>query len=254
MTAFCNVVTIVVMHAARVPGKQGEKLLAGCKDLNRLREIIYATKERYFPQDDLHPVPGEGKAPCPKIMGIFINPTARNISSHNAWSGPRYPFVGIKSLWRVFHKAGILDPVTMGIIESSRHWTTDTATAVLDALVKTGIYLTNIVKRSYRGPQLPDKGMVEMFLPILLKEIEIVQPLCIVTFGGFPFFHLTGHRLKLDEYYRSVDKTGLLKCFTLSVNTRSYRVIPCYFPAGRGNPLRAAEILRRLWNELKAEH
>ncbi len=93
-----------------------------------------------------------------------------------------------------------------------------------------------------------------MFLPMLLKEIEIIQPLCIVTFGGFPFFHLTGHRLKLDEYYRSVDKTGSLKSFNLLVHSRSYRVVPCYFPVGRGSPARAAEILRRLWNELKAGH
>jgi len=254
LTAFCDEVTIKVMYAAQIPGKEGEEPLAGCKDLNRLREIIDATKERYFPQDDLHPVPGGGKAPCPKIMGIFINPTARNISSYDTWSGPRYPFVGIKSLWRVFHKAGILDPVTMGTIESSQHWATDTATAVLNALDKAGVYLTNIVKRSYRGPQLPDKGMVKMFLPILLKEIEIVQPLCIVTFGGFPFFYLTGNRLKLDEYYRSINEKDPLGGFSLPICSRSCRVVPCYFPVGRGSPARATEILRRLWNELKAGH
>ncbi len=93
-----------------------------------------------------------------------------------------------------------------------------------------------------------------MFLPILLKEIEIVQPLCIVTFGGFPFFHLMGHRLKLNEHYRSINEKGTLEGFSLLVNSRSYRVVPCYFPVGRGSPARAEEILRRLWNELKAEH
>jgi len=254
LTAFCNVVTIDAMHAAKTLGKNKEELLAGCTGLNELLEIIDIMEKRYFPLDDLHPVPGGGKALHPRIMGIFINPTTRNISSHSQWSGPRYPFVGIKSLWRVFHRAGILDNAVMGTIESYRSWTEDLATVVLDALNVAGVYLTNLVKRTYHGPQLPEQKMVEMFLPVLLKEIEIVRPQCIVTFGRFPLFHLTGQKLKLDEYYRSIDKTGSLEGFNLLVNSRLYRVVPCYFPVGRGSPGRAAEILERLWNELKAEH
>ncbi len=241
------------MHAVKILGKNREELLARCIDVNELRKIIYSMKKRYFPLDDLHPVPGGGKTLCPKIMGISINPTARNISSHGQWSGPRYPFVGIKGLWRVFHRAGILDDAVIGTIESCRSWTEDLAMLVLDALNEAGVYLTNLVKRTYHGPQLPDQRTVEMFLPVLLKEIELVRPQCIVTFGRFPLFHLTGQKLKLDEYYRSIDKTGFLESFSILVNSRSYRVVPCYFPVGRGSPARAEEILRRLWNSLKAK-
>lgn len=231
--------------------KEHAALIDECADLYELREIIYMMNKRYFPLDDLHPVPGDGKVPCPKIMGIFINPTARNISSHSEWSGPRYPFVGIKSFWSVLHRAGILDTAAMGIIERSRAWNNNLATVVLNALNKAGVYLTNLVKRTYHGPQLPDQSTVQIFLPILLKEIQLVRPHCIISFGCFTFFHLTRQKLKLNEYYQSIDKAGSLEGFNLSINSRLYRVIPCYFPVGRGSPVRAAEILERLWNSLK---
>ncbi|MGD9577487.1 MAG: uracil-DNA glycosylase family protein [Syntrophorhabdus sp.] len=226
-------------------------LITRCANLSELREIIYMTKEKYFPLDDLHPVPGDGKAPYPIIMGIFINPTARNVSAHSEWSGPRYPFVGIRSFWRVFHRAGILDTAIMESIEGSRLWDGDLATLVLGALNKAGVYLTNLVKRAYHGPQLPDQRVVQVFLPLLLKEIELVHPQCIVTFGRFTFFQLTRKGIKLDEYYHAIDEKGSLECFTLTANSRSYRVIPCYFPVGRGDPVRAARILGRLWNSIK---
>lgn len=222
--------------------------IAQCSNLSELRKIIYMTNEKYFPVDDLHPVPGDGKTLYPKIMGIFINPIARNISSHSEWSGPRYPFVGIKSFWRVFHMAGILDTAVMELIEGFRLWDDYLATLVLGALDKEGVYLTNLVKRAYHGPQLPDQRAVQVFLPLLMKEIELVCPQCIVSFGRFTFFQLTRMKLKLDEYYHAIDTMGSLECFNLTVNSRSYRVIPCYFPIGRGHQFRAAEILGRLWN------
>jgi uracil-DNA glycosylase len=226
-------------------------LIAKCSDLSELHEIIYKIKTRYFPQDDLHPVPGGGKTSRPEIMGILINPTERNISSHTEWSGPRFPFVGIKSFWRVFYKAGILDESIMRAIEGSNSWTYKLATDVMEAMIKRGVYLTNLVKRTYHSPRLPDLEMVNIFLPVLLKEIDLVRPMYIVTFGSFTLFHLTRLKLKLSEYYQSIHQTGSFEAFSVSIHSRSYTVIPCYFPVGRGNPTRATKILEMLWGSLQ---
>jgi len=229
------------------------QLIAGCENLNELQECIWLTQKKYFPQDNFYFVSGAGKARYPKIMGIFINPTMRNISSHPEWSGPRFPFAGINQFWRVMHRTGIFSTTGMKAIENSKHWTVDLARIVLNALDEAEVYLTNLVKRTYKGPQLPDCETVNIFLPILLKEIELIQPKYIVTFGRFPFFHLSGQKLKLDIYYRLFEGTHFLKTYNVIINSKTYKVIPCYFPVGRGNPVRSEKILERLWDMLKTE-
>lgn len=81
-----------------------------------------------------------------------------------------------------------------------------------------------------------------------MKEIEIVQPEYIVTFGLIPFERLTGKKIKLSEHYLDINKNKKLKFYELKINsfktTSKIKVIPCYFPVGRGNPRRAVEILK----------
>ena len=116
---------------------------------------------------------------------------------------------------------------------------------MLAYLVKRSFYFTNLVKWTGHDATLPDKKKIELYLPLLEKEIELVRPKYIVTFGLMPFTSLVKEKIKLSEYYDEV----------MSSELRFYRyesvpVIPCYFPVGRGNPKRAVEMLRKI-NELK---
>lgn len=201
-------------------------------DLGQVVDKIVLT---HFPEDHLVPVPGGGAEKHPFMMGILINPTARNVSAHPEWCGPRYPFVGVKDFWRVVHRAGFLDSHMMDRIEASQHWSRGLAEDVLSALRKEGVYLTNVVKRSYPDSNFPDRATVDMFLPVLKKEIDLVRPTFVVAFGRFPFFHLTGRTIRLGDYHRSLVERGTLATFELSICSKPYRVIPCYFPSGRGD-------------------
>ena len=68
------------------------------------------------------PILGGGKEDNPDNMFIFINPTHKNQSSSKEWKGSRYPFIGTRQVWRIFHKAGLFDNGLMKRIEETREW------------------------------------------------------------------------------------------------------------------------------------
>lgn len=208
-------------------------------------ENLNSTK---FPGNKLMPIVGNGKMNRPKIMFVFINPTARNISSSEGWSGPRFPFVGTKQVWRIFYRAGLFDEGLIDRINKSTVWTVDFSNEILEFLKSREFYLTNIVKWTGKDAALPDSRKVKLFLPILEKEIELVKPLYIVAFGLIPFENLTKNKIRLSNYYDEAIKSEKLNTYPIKINHFKAKVIPCYFPIGRGNPKRAVELLRLVNN------
>jgi len=197
------------------------------------------------------PILGNGDINKPKIMFVFINPTSRNISSDKNWEGLRFPFIGTKQVWRIFHKAGLFDNELMDRIDNSIYWSIELTNHVLSFLQKKGFYFTNIVKCTGRDATLPNSKKTKLFLPILKKEIEIVKPKYIVSFGLIPLRYLIKEKIKLSDYYSKVIENKKLIFYDLSINSFKSKVIPCYFPVGRGNPKKSVEILKLLHSILQ---
>lgn len=218
-------------------------MLQDCKTLEEVWDAVREVNKRHFSKNDLSPIFGNGKTFKPKIMLVFINPTRANVSSDRNWKGPRFPFVGTKQIWRTFHRAGMFDDRLMKEIEDSK-WTVEFTEKVLDFLKSESFYFTNIVKWTGHDAALPDSEKIGLFLPILEKEIEIVQPEYIMTFGLIPFENLTGEKIKLSEEYDKMMKSKNLSIYDTKINSFHAKIIPCYFPVGRGNPKRAVDILR----------
>lgn len=222
-------------------------MIEKCKNLAELWNIIDEVNKKHFPHNNLRPILGGGKTENPKFMFVFINPTARNISSKRSWKGPRFPFVGTKQVWRIFHRAGLLDDTLMQKIEDSGSWSFGFANKVLSFMKKQSFYFTNIVKWTGNDATLPNSEKIKLFLPILEKEIQIVQPQQIVTFGLIPFENMTGQKIKLIDYYSDVMKGKKLKSYEAKYGSFRTKIIPCYFPVGRGDPGKAVDILRLLY-------
>lgn len=214
------------------------------RTLDELWEYVHELSKRKFPENSLAPIVGNGKTHKPKIMFIFINPTAKNISSAPTWRGPRFPFIGTKQIWRVFHKAGLFNSKLIRTINDNSNWSFKFTNQVLKFLQNKCLYLTNVVKLTGRDAALPDSEKIKLFLPILKKEIEIVHPEYIVTFGLMPFEKLTGQKIKLAKYYSGVMRNKKLNFYDVQINSIKARIIPCYFPVGRGNPKKAIRILK----------
>ena len=219
------------------------------KTLEELWRLTEDVTMKYFPDNGLKPIFGNGKTFKPKFMFIFINPTHANISSHPDWNGPRFPFIGTKQVWKVFYNARMFDKKLLDKINNSRAWSLKLTYEVLGFLKSKSFYLTNIVKYTERDSSLPDSRKINFFLPIIKKEIELVKPRYIVTFGKIPFECLTKRKIRLSDYYERIMKNKQLLLFEEKIRSHKVYIIPSYFPVGRGNPKRAIEILRFL-NEL----
>jgi len=215
-----------------------------CKTLDELWEFVYKLNKEHFPENKLMPILGGGKIQKPKAMFVFINPTSRNISSDPSWKGQRFPFTGTKQIWNVFHKAGLFDDQLAYRIRYDAHWSVEFANKVIDYIKGKSFYFTNIVKWTGHNADLPDSKKTELFLPVLKREIELVQPEYVVTFGLIPFEKLTGEKIRLSDYYSEAVKNKKLKSYEIEVNSVKTKVIPCYFPVGRGSPKKAVEILK----------
>lgn len=214
--------------------------------LEHLWTLVDNVNKKHFPENNLAPILGNGKTNNPKIMFIFINPTHANSSSRKEWSGPRYPFIGTKAVWRVFHRAGLFNDELMHEIERSKEWSLEFTNQVLAFLKQQSFYFTNIVKWTGDDATLPNAEKIKLFLPILEQEIAIVKPEYVVTFGLIPFENITERKITLGEYYETAMKQQRLQPFKKTFGTHSTKIIPCYFPIGRGNPKRAVDMLKLL--------
>ncbi len=218
--------------------------LKGCATLDELWTLVDELNRRCFPENNLLPILGGGEDHKPKFMFVFINPTARNISSDPSWRGPRFPFIGTRKVWQVFHRAGLLDDALMEHMGRQGMWSPDFAGEVLKFLKGKSLYITNLVKWTGRDAALPDRGKIQLFLPFLEKEIEIVRPRYIVAFGTIPFQSITKRSITLQDYHSDAMKTGRLRPFITRIGSVERKVIPCYFPVGRGNPQKAIGLLK----------
>jgi DNA polymerase len=223
-------------------------ILQNCQTLEELWEIVDEINHKYFPENHLMPILGDGKTFHPKFAFVFINPTRANISSDPNWQGPRFPFIGTKQIWRVFHKAGMFDNELINTINNSKSWSLDLTQKVLNFLKSRAFYFTNLVKWTGHDATLPNSEKIKLFLPILKKEIEIVEPQYVVTFGLIPFESLTSQKIKLGEYYSETMKNKKLRFFDVEYGSFKTKIIPCHFPVGRGNPKKAIEILKLVNN------
>lgn len=213
-------------------------------NLEKLWDEVYKLNTKHFPDNNLMPILGNGKNYKPKIMFVFINPTAKNISSDKNWKGPRFPFIGTKQIWRIFYRAGLLDDDLIKEINNNSSWSIGFTERVLQFLKEKSFYFTNIVKWTGKDSTLPDSRKINLFLPILEKEIELVQPEYIITFGLIPFEKLVKQKIKLSKYYENLIQKEEITYYNIKINEIKTKVIPCYFPIGRGNPKKAVEILK----------
>jgi DNA polymerase len=217
-------------------------ILGDCDTLDDLWLHVSELNRTHFPTNELQPILGGGKTFRPNIMFIFINPTAANISSDRNWGGPRFPFIGTRHVWKVFYQSGLIDQRLMDRINDG--WSPRFAEDVLRLLEKKSFYLTNIVKWTGPDGTLPNSDKIKLFLPVLKREIELVKPEYIVTFGLIPFEKLTSLKIRLSDYHASVLRNKRLEHFDISINSTKSKVVPCYFPVGRGDPKKATDILR----------
>lgn len=218
---------------------------------------MYATRNRklakiYEKIDDCHfcrreknnlqHVLGVGDTQKPRFALILINPTHLNISSHPDWDSYRFPFIGVRHFWKVFQRSGIIPSALLDEIYKN-DWSKELLEQIIGQLSQKRIYLTNLVKCTKDSPKYPSKETIAYGKSLVVEELRILRPKNVICFGLLTFWELTGRMVKLGSYYEGFRKREIWP-FPPSVELGlQSRIFPCYFPAGRGNPARAAEML-----------
>lgn len=210
------------------------------KEYDKL-QIKYGAKE-------LHSIYNGGCIENPDICFIFMNPTGRNIASLPEWNGRRLPWIGTKNIWKLFNKIGLLNDDIFNEIISKKpnDWNEMFADEVYNDIEQKKVFITNLGKCTQIDARVIPNEVYKEYLNLLFKEIEIINPKIIITFGN------QVSSIILDKII-SVSQCRKQK-FVKSINNKEYSIYPVYYPIGNGmmNIDKAIEDLKYIIdNELK---
>lgn len=186
--------------------------------------------QQLYGSKDLHPIYGAGRTINPEIMFIFMNPTARNVSSEKSWKGIRAPWLGTKNVWRMFHQLGILEEEIANKIQSYKpsDWTEEFSHKLYEFLAGKSIYLTNLAKCTQVDAKALPNSVFDAYRPSTLEEIYAVNPKKIITFGNQVSSRLIGKNISVSKYLDLKDVEQL------QIKDRTFKVYPTYYPVGQG--------------------
>jgi len=168
---------------------------------------------------------GAGCINNPEIMFIFMNPTGRNISSTSSWKGLRAPWIGTKQVWDILENLGLLQSKIYLKIKSikSEEWDYDFANEVYTDIQNHSVFITNLGKCTQADARPLSNSVFKEYLNLMYKEIEIVNPKKIVTFGNQVSSILLNKTISVSNYVD--DQKEMLN---------GYKIYPTYYPVGQG--------------------
>ena len=164
----------------------------------------------------------------PNVCFVFMNPTGKNIASNKNWKGLKAPWIGTKTIWGLFSEVGLLDDDIYETIRSIKgsEWTKEFASTVYDNVKKHRYFITNLGKcTQIDARELPDK-VFKKYLHLLEKEIEIINPKVIISFGNQVSSIILDDKISVSQCRK--------KYYVKEINGKEYKVFPVYYPVGNG--------------------
>ncbi len=191
-------------------------------------EREYDRLQLIYGDPTLHSVYNGGCDKNPEIFFIFMNPTGKNIATVSTWKGIHSPWIGTKNIWTLFYKVNLLDEDLYNEIRSKKgiEWTEEFALKVYENVKKHKFFITNLGKCTQIDARPLKDDVYKEYLELLLKEIDIVKPKKIITFGNQVSSILLDQKISVS--------TCRKEKFELKVNNKVYPVYPVYYPVGNG--------------------
>ena len=192
-----------------------------------LEELVkkYDKMQKKYGDPKLDSINFGGCTDNPDVCFVFMNPTARNITSSKEWKGIKSPWVGTKNVWDLFNKLGLIDNDIYSKIKSIKgsEWTYEFAEEVYGQVAKNKFYITNLAKCTQIDARpLPD-SVYKDYLNLFMKEMEIVNPKVIILFGNQVSSVVLGEKISVSQVRKQE--------FTLKKKFKCYSV---YYPVGNG--------------------
>ena len=193
-----------------------------------LEELVkkYDKMQKKYGDPKLDSINFGGCTKNPDVCFVFMNPTARNVTSSKEWKGIKSPWVGTKNVWTLFNKLGLIDDEIYTRIRSIKgsDWTYEFAEEVYGQVAKNKFYITNLAKCTQVDARpLPD-SVYKDYLNLFLKEMEIVKPKVIILFGNQVSSVVLGEKISVSQVRK--------KEFLLKNKFKCYSV---FYPVGNGS-------------------
>lgn len=190
------------------------------KEYDKL-QLKYGVKE-------LDPIYNGGCENNPNICFVFMNPTGRNVASLKTWTGRKSPWIGTKNIWKLFEEVGLLSENIYKDIQSKKpkDWDYEFSDYVYEELTNNKIFITNLGKCTQIDARPLSDEVLKKYLKLLFKEIDIIKPKVIITFGNQVSSIVLNKKISVSEN-RKV-------CHELVVGKNKYKVYPIYYPVGNG--------------------
>ena len=164
----------------------------------------------------------------PDICFIFMNPTGKNIASNPNWKGRRLPWIGTKNIWKLFYKLDLLDEKIYEEIQKRKpqDWDESFADLVYESVEKHKYFITNLGKCTQTDARILPNSVYTEYLELLLKEIEIINPKIIITFGKQVSSIVLNQNISVSKCRK--------QRFVKTIEGKEYKIYPVYYPIGNG--------------------
>lgn len=203
------------------------ELLTKKEELEKLNKSYKRMQSKYGAKQ-LDAISNGGAINNPNICFVFMNPTGRNLSSKKSWRGRKSPWLCTKNIWKLFHETSLIDDNIYNEILSKKpkDWDYDFADKVYKCVEDNNYFITNLGKCTQIDARPLADEVLSSYLRLLLKEIDIIKPKVIITFGNQVSSIVLGKKISVSECRK--------KYFEKKIKKNTYKIFPVYYPVGNG--------------------
>lgn len=164
----------------------------------------------------------------PDICFVFMNPTGKNIASDKSWKGRKSPWLGTKNIWKLFYQVGLLSKDIFNLIQEKKpkDWDYQFCDLVYDEVKRNKIFITNLGKCTQIDARPLTDDVLKQYLNLLFKEVNLIKPKVIVTFGNQVSSIVLNKKISVSENRKISHE--------LKIENDIYKVFPVYYPVGNG--------------------
>lgn len=202
----------------------GRWIMLALKDL----EKEYDRLQIKYGDKNLNSIYNGGCENSPDICFVFMNPTGKNVASEKNWEGRKSPWLGTKNIWKLFYNVGLLDEKVFCEIQTrkAKDWDYEFCDYVYDEITQKKLFITNLGKCTQTDARALPSEVLAKYLDLLFKEIDIIKPKIIITFGNQVSSIILNKKISVSENRK--------KYHELNIEGNNYKVYPVYYPVGNG--------------------
>ncbi len=188
----------------------------------------YGKLQNIYGAKELDSIYNGGCTQNPNICFVFMNPTGRNVASNKSWKGRKSPWLGTKNIWKLFYNVNLLDKNIYEQIQMKKpkDWNYEFSDLVYKNIESKKIFITNLGKCTQIDARPLSDKVLSKYLKLLLKEIELINPKLIITFGNQVSSILLNKKISVSNNRK--------KYHNINISNKSYKVYPVYYPVGNG--------------------